>query len=206
VIEFAKKGHHTVVDLGCCRKMYAIVVLMEVGTDVREFVLDGGHADGKNKIVAVDLRQGYLELGQELFKGPTPGINFRAADLLDPLDKTLDDIKGKVTILYTGAVFHLFTEDKQRTFADGITRLISRDRPAVLFGLHRGAKVKGPRISSSGRAMFAHDPESWEELWQEVLGEDANNWDIRATLRDTWTAAEIVTPERLVLQWSLWRK
>lgn len=181
-------------------------MLIEVGTDVREFLLDGGDAGGKNKIVAVDLRQGYLDLGQELFKGPTPGIDFRAANVLDPTDTTLDDIKGKVSILYTGAVFHLFNEADQRSFAESIVRLLAPDGPSVLFGLHRGTKVKGPRESSSGRAIFAHDPESWKELWRDVLGEEAKNWDIRAHLRNTWTAAEHVSEDHQVLQWSLWRK
>lgn len=176
-----------------------------MGTDVREFLLDGGSANGKNRIVAVDLQQEFLDLGQELFKGPTPGIEFRAANLLDVNDKTLDDIKGKVSILYTGAVFHLFNEENQRIFAEAIARLLSPSGPAVVFGLHRGAKVKGVRASSSGRACFAHDPQSWKELWRDVLGEEVKKRDIRASLHGRWTDAEYVNEEKPLLQWSLWR-
>lgn len=177
-----------------------------MGTDVREFLLDGGDAKGSNRLIAVDLRQDFIDLGQELFKGPTPGIEFRTANFLESSDKNLDDLKGKVTLLYTGAVFHLFNEENQRTFANKIASLIARDKEVVVFGLHRGAAQKGPREHRSGGILWCHDPQSWKEMWTEVLGEDAKNWTMRAKLRDSWTAAEYVTAEHPVLQWSLWRK
>ena len=184
--------------------MFSLIV---VGTDVREFLLDGGDANGKNKIIAVDLRKDFIELGQTLFKGPTPGIEFRSANLLDPSDKTLDDVKGKVTLLYTGAVFHLFGEEDQRTFAEQINTLLATTGEVVVYGLHRGAQKKGYRGSHHrGGIPFAHDPESWKELWTQVLGEDAKNWTFNAALRYTWTAAEYVDENTPVLQWSLWRK
>jgi hypothetical protein len=171
--------------------------------------LDGGDANGSNKIIAVDLRQDFLDLGQELYKGPTKGIDFRAANLLDPNDSTLDDIKGNVTLLYTGAVFHLFKEDEQRIFAERIDSLLAKDGQVVVFGLHRGSQVAGARknfSSSAGGIPYAHSPESWKELWTDVLGDDAKNWTMKANLRYTWTPAENVNEEHPLLQWSLWRK
>ena len=177
-----------------------------MGTDVREFLLDGGDANGSNRIIAVDLRQDFIELGQELFKGPTPGIEFRTANFLESSDTNLDDVKGKVTLLYTGAVFHLFNEENQHIFANKIANLVARDKEVVVFGMHRGAPKKGPREHRSGGILFCHDPQSWKDLWTEVLGDDVKNWTMKAELRDTWTAAEYVTTEHPVLQWSLWRK
>jgi len=178
-----------------------------VGTDIREFVLDGGDAGGSNKIVAVDLEQAFLDLGQQLFKGPTPGIDFRAANLLDPKDTTVDDLTGKVTLLYTGAVFHLFKEREQRLFAEKLATLFAKTGDVVAFGTHRGRKVAGNLTSSSmGLSAYAHSPESWKELWIDVLGEDAKNWTINAELRSQWTDAEHVDENTPVLQWSLWRK
>lgn len=157
-------------------------------------------------MVGVDLRQEYLDLGEELFKGPTPDIEFRAADLMDPTDTRLDDIKGKVTILYTGAVFHLFDEQGQRAFAEAISRLLAPEGSTVVFGVHRGVESKGPFRGISRRFGWAHDPESWKQMWREVLGEDAKNWEIKGDLRTSWTPAEILDESRRVLQWSLWRE
>jgi len=177
-----------------------------VGTDIRQFLLDGGHADGSNKIIAVDLRQDFIDLGQNLFKEPTPGIDFRTTDVLDSADTSLDDVKGKVTLLYTGAVFHLFQEDQQRAFAENIKTLLATEGEVAVFGWHRGVKEKGVRVSRSGRPRFAHDPQSWKAQWTEVLGADAKNWNIRAELRNRWTAAESSGVDHRVLEWSLWRK
>jgi len=181
-----------------------------VGTDVREFIIDGGGAGGSNKVVAVDLQQDFIDLGQQLYKGPTPGIEFRVANLLDPKDTRVDDLKGKVTLLYTGAVFHLFEEHEQRLLAEKINSLFAKTGEVVAFGTHRGHKVAGRLTGSSGSWMglkaFAHDPQSWKRMWTEVLGEDVKNWALNAKLKSHWTDAEDVDENRPVLQWSLWRK
>jgi hypothetical protein len=104
------------------------------GTDVREFLLDLGDTGGSKTIIAVDLRQDFIDIGQKSFKGPTKGVEFRAANFLDPLDENLKDVKGKVNLLYTGAVFHLFQEDEQRIFAEKIDSLLqSRGRSFVKY-------------------------------------------------------------------------
>jgi hypothetical protein len=177
-----------------------------VGTDIRGFLIDGGDADGSNKIIAADLRQDFIDLGQDLFKGPTPGIEFRTTDVLDSADTSLNDVKGKVTLLYTGAVFHLFQEDPQRVFAENIKTLLATEGAVVVFGWHACAREKGVFTSRSGQPLFAHDPQSWKELWTEVLGADAKNWTIRAECRNSWTAAEHAEIDRRYLEWSLWRK
>lgn len=181
-------------------------MLILVGTDVREFLLDGGDANGSNKIIGVDLQQGFLDLGQDLFKGPTLGIEFRRSNLLDSSDTTLDDVKGKVTILYTGAVFHLFKEDDQRKFAEKINSLLAKQGEVAVFGTHRGSKNSGIKESRSGIIRYSHSPQSWKEMWTDVLGDDARNWTITAELKNAWTAAEYVTEDHQILQWSLWRK
>jgi hypothetical protein len=178
-----------------------------VGTDVREFLLDGGDANGSNRIVAVDLLQDFIDLGQKLYKGPTKGIEFRTANVLDNSDTRLDDLKGKVNILYTGAVFHLFLEDDQRTMAELIAKLLARDGETIAFGAHRGASKKGPRPHPvRDTTMFSHDPESWKEMWREILGDDAKNWTMETSLHKHWTGAEYARiGDGAWLQWSLWR-
>jgi hypothetical protein len=180
--------------------------LTTVGTDVREFLLDGGDANGANRIVGVDLLQDFLDLGQKLYKGPTKGIEFRAGNILDKSDTRLGDLKGKVQILYTGAVFHLFLEDDQCTFAENIKSLLATEGEVVAFGAHRGVRQKEMRMHPSVQLMmFCHDPESWKEMWREVLGDDAKNWTMKAELHDTWTEVEYTRANSAWLQWSIWR-
>jgi hypothetical protein len=181
------------------------LVLTIVGTDVRQFLLDGGDANGTNKIIAVDLEQKFIDLGQDLYRGPTPGIEFRTTNLLDPTDSKVDDLAGKVNLLYTGAVFHLFSESQQRVFAEKISSLLATTGEVTVFGAHRGAQVVGARPHRAGGILFSHSPESWKELWTEILGADSKNWQINATLRYSWTAAEYVNENTPVLEWSLWK-
>ncbi len=178
-----------------------------MGTDIREFILDGGDAGGSNRLIGIDLQQEFLDLGQQLFKGPTPGLELRAANLLDPNDTGVDDLKGKVTLLYTGAVFHLFHEPEQRIFAEKLYSLFAKTGEVTAFGTHRGQKVPGVRKHPAiPLSSFAHSPESWKEMWRDILGREAVNWRINAELKNSWTNAEHVDENRQVLQWSLWRK
>jgi SAM-dependent methyltransferase len=209
VLNFATEGGKLCVDLGCCCDPSSRLLryLTTVGTDVREFLLDGGDANGANRIVGVDLRQDFLDLGQKLYSGPTKGIEFRMGNILDKSDMQLDDLKGKVQILYTGAVFHLFSEDDQRSFAENIKSLLATEGEVVAFGVHRGARQKGMRIRQRSQRMgFSHDPESWKEMWREVLGDDANiSWTMKAELHNNWTEAGSARADSVRLQWSIWR-
>ena len=210
VLKFASKGGKLYVDLGCCCNQpptFSSQYLTAVGTDVREFLLDGGDANGANRIVAVDLLQDFIDLGQKLYRGPSKGIEFRTGNVLDKSDTRFEDLKGKVNILYTGAVFHLFLEDDQRIFAEVIRGLLAKEGEVVAFGVHRAARKKAMRPHPAlERMMFGHDPESWKEMWREVLGEDAVNWTMKTELHTTWTRAEFPRGEdNPWLEWSLWR-
>jgi hypothetical protein len=181
------------------------VSLIIVGTDIREFLLDGGDANGTNKLIGVDLQRDFINLGQKLYKGPTPGIEFRTANLLEPTDNNLDDLKGKVNLLYTGAVFHLFDEEQQRTFAEKIATLLATSGKVAVFGAHRGAYTAGAFVHRRVGLNYRHSPETFKELWTQVLGDDAKNWTINTSLRTSWTTAEYVGENNPVLQWSLWK-
>ena len=77
----------------------------------------------------------------------------------------------------------------------------------MAFGTHRGSKVPGILTGTSmWLSAFAHSPESWKEMWRDVLGDDAKNWRINAELKSHWTDAEHVDESKPVLQWSLWRQ
>lgn len=127
-----------------------------MGCDVRKLVWDGYPG---SKVLGTDLLQDYLDLGHKFFKDAeiTP-IRFVSADVLSlplsfekpeaPILSTsevtdLVQLRGSVTHVYTGAVFHLFDEPTQYEFALRLAMLSTRQSGAVIFGRHQGLNEAG---------------------------------------------------------------
>ena len=135
--------------------------VISVGTDVRKLALDGYHAQN---IVACDLRQEFIDAGHKLFQD-TDGsckINFFATDIFDvtpasasaeaevalPLSdlkevKSLNKLKGRITHLYAGSLFHIWNVETQYAVA---LRFASLAKPApgtIIFGRHQGSETAG---------------------------------------------------------------
>ncbi|KAF9567989.1 hypothetical protein CPC08DRAFT_702809 [Agrocybe pediades] len=187
IIEYAQKAPAdkapVVLDLGCC-----------MGTDLRKLVQDGYPTNKTNtNVYGVDLLPDFVSEGYKLYRDgpetstPTP-IKFFADDIFTvPLTadgpiaegtaSSLKDLRGKIDILYAGALFHLFDEEKQFALAERLAVLIntkySADRnnnEVIIFGRHIGSleEKKAHRPSEFGGA-FGHSPESWKELWETIL-------------------------------------
>jgi hypothetical protein len=91
-----------------------------VGSDVRRLVQDGYPAE---RVFGTDLHQEYIDLGHKLYgDADSCTIRFFSADLLEfpliapssePSTKQISDVKnleqlrGRLTHIYTGALFHL---------------------------------------------------------------------------------------------------
>ena len=103
-----------------------------MGTDVRKAIYDGFPA---SQVIACDLLADFIALGHKLYddKDACP-IHFFTADifavplssspvLLIPSEKSLSDIStlsdllGRTSIVYAGALFHLFDESTQHALA-----------------------------------------------------------------------------------------
>ena len=128
-----------------------------VGTDVRKLAKDGYTAQN---IVGCDLRDTFIESGFKLFHDKeTCGINFFSDDIfeLSPTPATtlgqltkpfnesrrLEDLKGRLSHVYTGALFHLFTEEPQYAIAIRLIRLLKEDESnCVIFGRHLGREFE----------------------------------------------------------------
>lgn len=129
-----------------------------VGTDVRKLVADGYPAD---HVIACDLRATFIDLGLDKLyrdRGTCP-ITFFAGDIFDftpqtrqiqsatekPLSEcsSFDDVVGKISHLYVGALFHLFVEDTQLALAQRLAHLSKREKGSVIFGRHQGKKEEG---------------------------------------------------------------
>ncbi|EIW79526.1 hypothetical protein CONPUDRAFT_58142 [Coniophora puteana RWD-64-598 SS2] len=177
VLEIARtKPNAILMDLACC-----------FGGDARKAVADGFPVEN---VVLSDLKGEFLELGHEMF-GTTPETfpaHMLQADVFDPAHlapsapatepverianlkdaKTLNDLRGQVSVLHASKLFHLFEEDKQLELAKQLAVLLSAEPGSVICGAQGGHHVKGKRATrtwSTEFEYFCHSPESWDELW-----------------------------------------
>ncbi|KAH9852583.1 hypothetical protein C2E23DRAFT_826204 [Lenzites betulinus] len=179
VLEAGKKDPtHLFLDLGCC-----------MGTDVRKLVHDGYPAA---QVLGCDLRPEYIALGHELFAdadrspvrfftsnvfdlSPAPAAEDGAQlmSILDPSAAISDlaQLRGALTYVYTGALFHLFDEETQLGLARRVAVLLWRSRGAVVFGRHQGLREAGYIDDHLGRTRYGHSETSWPRLWQKVFTE-----------------------------------
>ncbi len=147
VVAAGRSGNTLLLDIGCCSASLCIFSPLEifnnrrwcplpVGTDARKAAHDGYPAAN---IVGSDLHAEYLRLGYKLYDDESDcNISFFAADVFDldsdgkvdspgstsePEARTqafsnLRELKGKVTHIYAGLLFHLFDESTQPGLRD----------------------------------------------------------------------------------------
>ncbi|KAI0252758.1 hypothetical protein BJV78DRAFT_1091313, partial [Lactifluus subvellereus] len=164
-------------DVGCC-----------FGLDARKAAQDGWPA---NRIVATDiLRTEFWDLGHELCQSSAasfPAV-FIQADLLDqahitpgppssdPPDlrnlSSLNQLRGHVMAINAAALFHLFSEEKQRELAMVLGSLLAAVSGASIIGWSTGTEEAGYiefEGSVSHPQLFCHSPSSWEALWNGIV-------------------------------------
>lgn len=137
-----------------------------MGTDVRKLAYDGYPA---SNIFGCDLRVEYIELGYKLYTDEdTTPIRFFASDMFSiPVDFSpsstdvgpetkitdLSQLRGKVTHLYAGALFHLFDDPTQYAIALRLAALLTRERGTIVFGRHQGLEHEGMIDDHLGRCV-----------------------------------------------------
>lgn len=140
-----------------------------VGSDVRKLVYDGYPAE---RVLACDLRREYIDLGYKLYQDlDTCPIHFFTSDIfaLDPIPPSesspakvsvpvptpevtdLSQLRGALTHIYVGALFHLFDETTQYALALRLAVLLRKTRGAVVFGRHSGLDEAGMIDDHLGR-------------------------------------------------------
>jgi len=171
VLDSGKTGNTLLLDLGCC-----------MGSDLRKVVKDGYPS---SNVFGCDLHREYLMLGHKLYQdADTCAINFFTADIFDvsttpspdapaashPHDcHDLESLRGRLTHIYTGSLFHLFDEDNQRALALRLALLLTRKSGAVMFGRHQGMNEEGLIGDHLGRIRYGHSPASWTRMWLDVF-------------------------------------
>ena len=161
-------------DVACC-----------VGQVLRKLVFEGVDP---SRLYATDLVPEFLDLGFELFNdrekfGPD---TFIAANMLDPNDEGLKKLDGKVTIIHVANFFHLFDRDQQVSAA---TRMIKFLKPgvkdAVIIGGNIGSLKPDTFTARNGTARFLHDPETFQEMWDEAGRKTGTKWKAASALIST---------------------
>lgn len=138
-----------------------------MGTDLRKLASDGYPAQ---LLIGCDNRQTFIDQGYELFNDSpsTCPIKFVVSDMFDlPLSKdvapnsaditSLESLKGRLSVIYAGALFHLFNEETQFAIALRLILLLRRPqgsnqpKKAILFGRHQGLAEEGMIADRMGR-------------------------------------------------------
>jgi SAM-dependent methyltransferase len=149
-------------DLGCC-----------LGQDIRKLLFDGVNPA---QVYGADLNPEFIDMGYELFrdedKFPRRDHFVAPADVFDfssesELGKLCD---GKVGVLHSTSVFHLFHWAQQMQMALRCLQLMRRNGKVLICGSQVGNVDAGeyPRRRGGG-SRYRHDEASWKKLWDEVV-------------------------------------
>lgn len=138
--------------------------------------------------MGTDLRQGFLDLGYELFKDrDTFESKFLAGDLLSPSDNSLDEMDGKVDIIHAAALFHLFDWEDQVTLGVRLVKFFKVDADkAMVVGRQIGTLYPKDRVTyknDGGPGWYRHNLETWQYLWDEIGDKTGTKWRVSGTIR-----------------------
>ncbi len=120
---------------------------------------------------------------------------------------SLNPMRGHVSAIYLGNVFHLFNEQEQVRLARGLAGLLSPEPGSVITGWHTGAPQKGEKTMIRGQkdsaiTLFLHSPETWRELWD---GEVFQKGIVKVEADLVGYKIEFAAGEFYFLRWSVTR-
>ncbi|KAF5359217.1 hypothetical protein D9756_003137 [Leucocoprinus leucothites] len=181
-------------DAACC-----------FGNDLRKAVLDGWPVENA---IGFDLEPLFWQYGHELFKSTPQSFpagfvagNAFEPHIIEPREqpfyeapitprpqnlqelKSLMPLQGHISAIHASSFFHIFSEEKQIQLARRLASLLSPEPGSMIFGCHRGLKVKAVTSDLLGFEMTCYSPETWRDLWDGVIFRKGTV-DVRAELRD----------------------
>jgi SAM-dependent methyltransferase len=172
ILERLKTGNENFLDLGCC-----------FGQEIRRLVADGAPS---SNLYGSDLRREFFELGYEFFGDrQTLQSKFIAADVFDP-NSGLQELDGKIDILYAGSFLHLFGYEKQVEVCVRIVRLLKEKKGGLIVGRQVGHVEAGERShrTNNEETMFRHNEESFKNMWELVGEKTGSSWRVEVKAGD----------------------
>ncbi|KAL6703698.1 hypothetical protein ACN47E_009392 [Coniothyrium glycines] len=155
-------------DMACC-----------FGQTIRELVAAGAPAEN---IYGCDLQADFIDLGYRLFKdGGKLKANFLMADIFDA-SSTLQDLKGKIDIIFAGSFFHLWGYEKQIQVSKAVAALLCPKPGSMILGRQVGAVEAAEQVSATG-TMYRHNVESLRKQWQEIGKDLGIEFQVEASLQ-----------------------
>ncbi|KAI3329919.1 S-adenosyl-L-methionine-dependent methyltransferase [Ustulina deusta] len=156
-------------DVGCC-----------LGHVVRQLIAEGVPSE---RLYGIDLQDRFLDFGYDLFRDrDSTRATFVSGDMLREEDPRLEELMGKVDIIYASAFFHLFEREDQIKAAKRMVGFLKPgNKNAIIFG-HNG----GPKISAWEKYVL--DEESWRHMWDEVGEATGTSWrtEMNVESSDEW--------------------
>ena len=142
-----------------------------MGQDVRKLLFDG--ADPA-RVYGADLRPEFIDTGYEFFRDeatfPRSEHFIAPADVFDmssesELSKKCD---GRVGILHSTSVFHLFSWEEQARMARRCLQLLTSNSGRVLICGSQVGNLKGGEYArrKGGGTRYRHNEESWKRFWE----------------------------------------
>lgn len=173
----------TLLDLACM-----------VGQVVRCLISEGVDP---SRLYGSDLRQGYLDIGYELWNDKAKnGATFVAGDLLrDPGGGQGDDdalavLDGKISIVHMQNFFHLFLWEDQVKGAKRIIQFLTSGaaNKHMIFGEQIGTLEPGnkplPGTETGITQRYLHNAETWQRLWDEIGDQTGTKWKTQSEFSD----------------------
>ncbi|KAJ2970218.1 hypothetical protein NQ176_g8295 [Zarea fungicola] len=161
-------------DLACC-----------LGQEIRKLVHDGAPSENT---YGADLYGGFFPVGYELFDDRERlRTQFFAADIFDDDSALVENLAGKVDVVYAGDFFHLFSLEQQEAVAARIVQLLVAKKGSMLVGRHSGAErsgeyVRGDINTKAAHKHFNHNSDSWKELWTRIGERTGTEWEVDVEL------------------------
>ena len=151
-----------------------------MGQDTRKIVSDGAPAENT---FASDIKTGFWDYGFDLFLDKSSlKTTFIEADIFDA-DSKLNELDGKINVVYASSFFHLFDWEGQIKVAKRIIRLLKPAYGSLILG-RQGGKTEAGDLTHLKRELtsYWHNAESWTKLWKQVSEETGTEWKVDAVL------------------------
>jgi SAM-dependent methyltransferase len=194
ILNRIRTNNETFLDLGCC-----------FGQDIRRLVNDEAP---QSHLYGADLRPEFFDLGYKLFRdASTLKAKFLTADIFDP-SSPLEELEGKVDIIYAGSFLHLFNYETQVVVCKRIVKLREK-KGAVVLERQAGNILAGEKVHRTNQAgsMFQHNEESFRKMWVDFSEATGTEWRVDVEMFEVDRPVKRVEKsDRRAIRFSVWRE